>query len=164
MKKLSFLMAILVSLAMAFTACEKNPIGGETPGGNDTTDTTQEMFALIASNDAVGVNSGWELISGPTEVTESNQTYKKYVYAYATSSTALTKLTAGSSTVELFNKVRFANVQENWGIESQSYNVIVTGYAIQTENLKGKTNPTPTEAWNVLSANAIHTGSTGSGS
>jgi hypothetical protein len=39
MKKLSFLMAILVSLAMAFTACEKNPIGGETPGGNDTTAT-----------------------------------------------------------------------------------------------------------------------------
>jgi hypothetical protein len=39
MKKLSFLMAILVSLAMAFTACEKNPTGGETPGGNDTTAT-----------------------------------------------------------------------------------------------------------------------------
>ena len=39
MKKLSFLMAILVSLAMAFTACETNPNGGENPGGNDTTVT-----------------------------------------------------------------------------------------------------------------------------
>ena len=122
--------------------------------------TTQEMFTLINSSGAVGVNSEWEQVgTGSTAVTVDGKNYNKYIYSYSTSGT-LTKLEAESSTVELFNKVRFANVQEGWGIEGKSYNVIVTGYAIQTENLNGSTtNPTPAQAWAVLSANAIHTGS-----
>lgn len=124
----------------------------EAQDGSGSTSSTQELFSLINSSNTVGVNSGWELVSTDTTGANTNE----YIYSYSSSGT-MTSLAAGSSTTNpLFNKIQFANAQEGWGIESTSYNVVVTGYAIQTENLTANSVTTNTAVWNVLNANAIH--------
>ena len=120
--------------------------------GSATTGTEQPLFDLIDSAGAVGVNSGWELMT-TTQVTGATE----YIYSYSSSNT-MTALAKNASTPALFTKIRFANVQENWGVENTTKTVEVTGYAIQTENLNGGTT-TNTGVWAILSANAIHTGS-----
>ena len=63
---------------------------------------------------------------------------------------------AKDGTATLFNKIQFVNAQENWGIEETSADVVVTAYAIQTENLTSSNVTAPLDVWAVLSANAIH--------
>ena len=123
-------------------------------GGNGTQNTTQRLFTLMnnAATPAEGVNSGWVEVSSTTG---SGTDPDVIIYAYGTSS-AMTPLAAGASTTTpLFSKIKFANVQEGWSIEGQTYNVEVTGYAIQTENLNNGVT-SPSDVWNVLSANAIN--------
>lgn len=127
----------------------------ETEAGEDgTQNTLQPLFKLMnnATPPAEGVNEGWVLVStkngdatNPTE----------YVYAYGTE-TEMEALAVGASTTNpLFSKIKFANVQEGWNIEEHPYDVVVTGYAIQTENLNGG-KVKPSDVWDVLKANAIN--------
>ncbi len=123
----------------------------EADNGTGSTSSSQELFTLINSSDQPGVNSGWQLVSSDTTGANTNE----YIYSYSTGGT-MTSLAKNASTNPLFNKIQFANAQEGWGIEGQHYDVVVTGYAIQTENLTTGNVTGNTAVWNVLNANAIH--------
>ena len=122
----------------------------EDENGTGATSSSQLLFTPIKSDGTVGVNDGWELVS-ETEGTNSNV----YIYSYSSSDT-MTTLESGDSTVPLFNKIQFANVQEGWNVEGTNYNVVVTGYAIQTENLTESNYTNNEQVWSVLSANEVH--------
>ncbi len=124
----------------------------EAQDGSGSTSTTQELFTLINSSNTAGVNSGWELVSSDTTGANANE----YIYSYSSGGT-MTSLAKGATTTNpLFSKIQFVNAQEGWGIEGQNYNVVVTGYAIQTENLTAGNVTGNTAVWNVLNANAVH--------
>lgn len=123
----------------------------EEDNGTGSTSSTQELFTLINSSNQPGINSGWQLVSSDTTGANANE----YIYSYSSGGT-MTSLAKDASTNPLFNKIQFANAQEGWGIEGQNYNVVVTGYAIQTENLTAGNVTGNTAVWNVLNANAVH--------
>lgn len=125
----------------------------EAENGSGSTSSSQELFTLINSSGTAGVNSGWELVSSDTSGANTNE----YIYSYSTSGTMTSLATSSTTTNPLFNKIQFANAQEGWGVEGTSYNVVVTGYGIQTENLTSSNVTTNTAVWNVLNANAVHT-------
>ena len=136
-----------VSIPTATVVVENDNGGPASP-----TSSSQALFELYNSTPAAGVNSGWQLVSGPTTVGSNVE----YVYSYSSGGT-MTSLASGATTsTPLFSKIKFANVQENWGVEGTSYNVEVTGYAIQTANLTTNNYTTNTDVWSVLNANAIH--------
>jgi predicted ribosomally synthesized peptide with SipW-like signal peptide len=123
----------------------------EAQDGSGSTTSPQQLFTLINSSNAAGINSGWELVSSVTTGTDVNE----YIYSYSSGGT-MTSLATGTTTPSLFDKIQFVNAQEGWGIEGQNYNVVVTGYAIQTENLTADNVTGNTAVWNVLNANAVH--------
>ena len=136
-----------VSIPTATVVVENDNGGPASP-----TSSSQALFELYNSTPAAGVNSGWQLVSGPTTVGSNVE----YVYSYSSGGT-MTSLASGATTsTPLFSKIKFANVQENWGVEGTSYNVEVTGYAIQTANLTTNNYTTNTDVLCVLNANAIH--------
>ena len=124
----------------------------EADNGTGSTSVSQELFTLINSSNQPGVNSGWELVSSDTTGANTNE----YIYSYSSGGTMTSLAKNTTTTNPLFNKIQFANVQEGWGIEGQNYNVVVTGYAIQTENLTSGNVTGNTAVWNVLNANAVH--------
>ncbi len=124
----------------------------EAQDGSGSTSSSQELFTLINSSNTAGVNSGWELVSSDTTGANTNE----YIYSYSTSGTMTSLAKNATTTNPLFNKIQFVNAQEGWGIEGQNYNVVVTGYAIQTENLTANNVTGNTAVWNVLNANAVH--------
>ena len=130
----------------------KTTVTIEAQDGSGSTSTTQELFTLINSSNAAGVNSGWELVSSDTTGANANE----YIYSYSASGTMTSLAKNATTTNPLFNKIQFVNAQEGWGIEGQNYNVVVTGYAIQTENLTASNVTGNTAVWNVLNANAVH--------
>ena len=130
----------------------KTTVTIEAQDGSGSTSTTQELFTLINSSNTAGVNSGWELVSSDTTGANANE----YIYSYSASGTMTSLAKNATTTNPLFNKIQFVNAQEGWGIEGQNYNVVVTGYAIQTENLTASNVTGNTAVWNVLNANAVH--------
>ena len=124
----------------------------EAQDGSGSTTSPQQLFTLINSSNAAGINSGWELVSSDTTGANTNE----YIYSYSSGGTMTPLATGATTTNPLFNKIQFVNAQEGWGIEGQNYNVVVTGYAIQTENLTADNVTGNTAVWNVLNANAVH--------
>jgi predicted ribosomally synthesized peptide with SipW-like signal peptide len=124
----------------------------EAQDGSNGTTSSQQLFTLINSSNAAGINSGWELVSSDTTGANVNE----YIYSYSSGGTMTPLLKGATTTNPLFSKIQFVNAQEGWNIEGNNYNVVVTGYAIQTENLTADNVTGNTAVWNVLNANAVH--------
>jgi len=118
--------------------------------GNQASASVQELFTTKYISDATttpetysnGINPGWVLLSSDTSGANSNV----YVYAYGTKADAsspivLTGLTKNQATPAVFDSVVFADVKEDSNtpaansIQGNEYNVVVTGYGIQSEGL-----------------------------
>jgi len=139
-------------------------------GGAQADDT--ELFQLLhitdetAGTTAVGINEGWALVNvaeaGATEeVTSVKDTTNKtvtYVYAYVDDQGKLKALngnsaTSGKETNTLFDKIKFIDVTETSPtgsqIQGQTFDVVVSGYGIQTSELglTGDDATNPAKVW-----------------
>ncbi len=77
-----------------------------------------------------------------------------YYYAYTGSSSSVMKrLKSGESTTPLFGEVKFANIVENEDIENKEFEIQITTYAIQADNIAGDLEATPPNIWKMLSQN-----------
>lgn len=137
-----------------------------------------ELLHISGQTTAVGINSGWKSVNftGSTETSTGSGVYVKrtpesstvttrgtdtYVYAYVGNGTDLKALagkandqaTQGEETNTLFDKVRFIDVSENdpdnSTIQGQSFDVVVSGYGIQTTELglEGSDATDPAKVW-----------------
>lgn len=104
----------------------------EVPIESDT-----EMFTLLDSSGAEGINTGWSLLKSATSGGK-----KIYTYSYGTAD-ALTALAPGSSTNPVFSKVKVASLSS---YSSETYNLNVTAYAVQTTEVSNA----PSEAWELV--------------
>lgn len=104
----------------------------EVPIESDT-----EMFTLLDSAEAEGINTGWSLLKSATSGGK-----KIYTYSYGTSD-ALTALAPGSSTNPVFSKVKVASLSS---YASSTYNLNVTAYAVQTTEVSN----VPSAAWELV--------------
>lgn len=92
------------------------------------------------------VNDGWVEIGTPV-VNEEKGTVT-YTYAYGTD-TEMEALLPGESTPALFDEVTFVNAAEKQDLENTSKDIVINGYAIQTDNINGgKT--APADVWQVV--------------
>ena len=137
-----------------------------------------ELLHTSGQTTAVGINSGWKSVNftGSTETSTGSGIYVKrtpesstvttrgtdtYVYAYVGDGTTLKALagkandqaTQGEETNTLFDKVRFIDVSENdpetSTIQNHSFDVVVSGYGIQTTELglEGSDATDPAKVW-----------------
>lgn len=104
----------------------------EVPIESDT-----ELFALLDSTGAEGINTGWSLLKSGTSGGN-----KVYTYSYGTAD-ALTALAPGSSTNPVFSKVKVASLSS---YASSTYNLNVTAYAVQTTEVSN----VPSAAWELV--------------
>ena len=104
----------------------------EVPIESDT-----ELFTLLDSIGAEGINTGWSLLKSGTSGGN-----KVYTYSYGTAD-ALTALAPGSSTNPVFSKVKVASLSS---YASSTYNLNVTAYAVQTSEVSN----VPSEAWELV--------------
>lgn len=124
--------------------------------GTQTTASLQELFTTQyistpeeGSNPAVytdGINPAWVQLGEATEIaaTGTEPAKVKYTYAYGTESAGtitLTPLAKNVATPAVFDQVTFADVKEDSttpdanSIQGKNYEVVVTGYGIQTDGL-----------------------------
>lgn len=98
-----------------------------------TVKTTEEFADYFTLNEK---NAAWAQVGTAEQVDGKNV----YVYAYA-SNGALTPLTAGSTTPELFKSVTLRNIMEleNLDASARANSIDVVGYAIQVKNIKDAT-------------------------
>lgn len=122
--------------------------------GNQVAAADNELFQLLDTANAVGINAGWVEITG--EVDGITYPYKdtanktvSHIYAYA-SATAMTAIEAGEA-VSPFDAVKFSAVTEG-AFEGQDLDVVVTTYAVQTTNL-GVT--APADVWEVVNDQVV---------
>lgn len=137
-----------------------------------------EVLHTSGQTTVAGINSGWKSVNftGSTETSTGSGVYVKrtpesstvttrgtdtYVYAYVGNGTTLKALagkaddqaTQGEETNTLFDKVRFVDVSEsdpdNSTIQGQSFDVVVSGYGIQTTELglEGSDATDPAKVW-----------------
>ena len=122
-----------------------------------------QLYSLLNTSGAVGINSGWYLMGylDNTENISATPVFRDdgtvvHLYAYGTK-TVMTALAADATTAPVFNKVRFANVVEDQGLEQTDLDIVVSAYGIQTTNINdaigtgnvdGKT--APTDVWTVV--------------
>lgn len=122
-----------------------------------------QLYSLLNSNGAIGINDGWILMGylDNAEKISATPVFREdgtvvHLYAYGTK-TEMTSLAADATTVPVFNKVRFANVVEDQGLEQTELDIVVNAYGIQTTNINdtvgtgnddGKT--APTDVWTVV--------------
>ena len=104
-----------------------------------------EMPAQVNGKDVLilgDIASGWTLFK-----TEGN----KKIYAYG-SETAMTKVSENGETSDLFEKVTVNSALKDTDLASltNGANIVIKGYAIQADDLGGKT--TPTDVWAALQA------------
>lgn len=71
----------------------------------------------------------------------------KYLYAYG-SADALTALSAGETTDEIFTSVRFVNAVEDQNLEGAELDIVIDAYGIQTDNLGDA--DTASEIWTIV--------------
>ena len=84
------------------------------------------------------INNGWTLIGSKTEA-------GKTIYTYGYES----PLAPGAETPTLFDSVTMVNTNEGQGLEETLQNVIINGYAIQSDNVGDVLN-----AWNIINNQA----------
>lgn len=106
----------------------------------------------VAGSPAVytnGINPAWVQLGEATEIaaTGTEPAKVKYTYAYGTKSgsvvtlTPLSNTTGSNATPAVFDQVTFADVKEDSttpaanSIQGKNYEVVVTGYGIQTDGL-----------------------------
>lgn len=87
------------------------------------------------------VNEGWKLIK-----TSNNSDSTEYVYAFATEAGEMYALQPGTTTVPVFDKVKFINVVEEQ-LDGSELNIDVNTMGIQTVDL-GTSNPI--EIYNII--------------
>jgi alternate signal-mediated exported protein len=114
----------------------------------------QELFTTQYISDATttpktysdGINPAWVLVSSrDNAATATEPASITYVYAYGTKANAsapivLTAIAENASTAPVFDQVTFKDVNEDDAsaansIQGKDYEVIVTGYGIQTDGL-----------------------------
>ena len=99
------------------------------------------------------INNGWVEV-GTAKKDTTNKTIT-HLYAYATDD-AMTALAKDATTPAVFDKVIFANIVEDEGLETTTQKIDVKGYAIQTQNVNGgKT--APADVWEVIKNQAPST-------
>ena len=76
-------------------------------------------------------------------------TAHKYTYVYGDASHC-TPLEAGSTSPTLFDKVRFANVIEEQGVEDTVQDIVINAYAIQTEDLGASSTDVPGDVLDII--------------
>lgn len=127
--------------------------------GTQTTASLQELFTTQyistpaqGQTPAVytnGINPAWVQLGTPTDIaaTGTEPAKVRYTYAYGTESagtitlTALTNTSGSNATPAVFDQVTFADVKEDSttpaanSIQGKNYEVVVTGYGIQTDGL-----------------------------
>ena len=91
------------------------------------------------------VNTGWEELSKTKDTTNKTVTH---LYAYSAGNT-MTALKKDITTVALFDKVTVANVIEDQGLECTEQDIVVSAYAIQTNNINGGTTKA-SNVWSVI--------------
>lgn len=84
------------------------------------------------------INDGWTLIGSKTEAGKTI-----YTYGYEE------KLAVGAETPTLFDKVTVVNTSEGQGFEETVQDIVINGYAIQSDNVGDLLN-----AWNVINNQA----------
>ena len=147
-------MTVAIPYANIRTAAQDGTVGG-------TTNT--QLFSMLNSNNEFGINDGWYQMGylGEDGVVYTVPVYRDdgtvvSLFAYGTD-VELTALTADQTTVPVFNKVRFANVVEEQGLEGTTLDIVVNAYGIQATNIgdtvgngnsDGKTSPI--HVWAVL--------------
>lgn len=104
------------------------------------------------------VNDGWVELSDYMDKDTENGTVT-HLYAYAANDAMTTVKANDAATV--FDAVRFCNVIEDEGLEKAELNIVVNGYAIQTDNIDALTGSVdddtnsdgtvvPAEVWDIL--------------
>ena len=115
-------------------------------------------------NETIHRTSG-DAVSNKARYDEKTHTVT-HLYAYATDK-AMTVLDKGTTTVPVFDFIRFVNAVEDQNLEETALDVVVNGYAIQTTNINdGKValdnnntdgKVSPTEVWSALTNQAPST-------
>ena len=115
-------------------------------------------------NETIHRTSG-DAVSNKARYDEKTHTVT-HLYAYATDK-AMTVLDKGTTTVPVFEFIRFVNAVEDQNLEETALDVVVNGYAIQTTNINdGKValdnnntdgKVSPTEVWSALTNQAPST-------
>lgn len=97
----------------------------------------QELFTF-------NINNEWKQVSTDNE--------GRYVFAYVGDSNKLAALKPGETTTVLFkdNKVHLINIVEGQGIKEKQFNIPVTAYAIQADDITETDSDDPITVWNVL--------------
>jgi len=98
---------------------------------------------------------------------DANTKTVTHLYAYAKDNKTMTVLDKGTTTVPVFDFIRFVNAVEDQKLEETALDVVVNGYAIQTTNINdGKTaldnnnadgKTSPAEVWSALTNQAPST-------
>lgn len=98
----------------------------------------QELFTFA-------VNNEWKQIS-----TDSKG---KYVFAYIGKDNKLSALKPGETTTVLFknSKIHLINIIEGQDLQERQFNIPVTAYAIQSNDITGQDSSDPITVWNILS-------------
>lgn len=116
-------------------------------------------------------NTSIHRVSGDTPSNKARYDANKHVvthlYAYAKDDKAMTVLDKGTTTVPVFDFIRFVNAVEDQQLEETPLDVVVNGYAIQTTNINdGKTaldnnnadgKVSPDDVWSALTNQAPST-------
>lgn len=112
------------------------------PYENVTIDETTAFAQLFDYT----LNSNWVEVG--TATTDESAKTITHVYAYAADATSAMTVLKKSEKAILFNDVTFANVKNTNGLSSE-LNIVVTGYAIQTDNIVTGT-ATAANVWSAL--------------
>ena len=103
--------------------------------------TNTVLYSILDSNGVEKQNDGWYPMGYLVEdgTVSQSPVYREdgtvvSLFAYGTE-TEMTALSAGETTVPVFNKVRFANVIEDQGLEQTDLDIIINSYGIQTTNV-----------------------------
>lgn len=111
----------------------------------DGTRKPQQLTDLFSYS----INGGWTLMTTEDVKTGEQVTAHKYTYVYGTNSHC-TPLEAGATTPTLFDKVRFANVIEEQGIEDTVQDIMINAYAIQTGGLGERSTDVPGDVLGII--------------
>lgn len=77
---------------------------------------------------------------------KTNELWDKYVYAYGSDS-ACTRLAADDTTPPVFESISYCYAVEGQGLDKDTFNVRLTSYAIQADDLAATT---PGEVWTLM--------------
>ena len=97
----------------------------------------QDLFTPVF-NDADGINPVWTEITSTMSPAPAAGTHI-YVYGTGTAKTAMTRLTYNQETPQLFDSVRFADLDDPSELSALTQRIVITAYGIQADDVSETT-------------------------